>query len=135
MSNQYALVSGYAHNAKPCFRGVLTNEPGVIPSRVKATSACGSSKSPWIIETKAGQTVEIALLDFKALSRVKSHSLMSCADVYGFIVERTLNINDTICGQNARETIIYRSKTNTLELYVKRATNANFLLKYKGDQS
>ena len=79
-----------------------------------------------MIQAKAGQTVEISLLDFKALDRARSQSLLTCSDVYGFVVEKTLNINQTICGQKQRDSVIYRSKTNTVELYIKKGNGDNF---------
>ncbi|KAK2157024.1 hypothetical protein LSH36_200g02032 [Paralvinella palmiformis] len=109
----------------------LTNEQGVISSFLSRNIYCGTDSSPWKIEAKAGQTVEISLLDFKALSRSRSQSIATCSDTYGYIVEKTLNINHTICGQQKREHVIYRSKTNKVEIYVTSKKQANFILKYK----
>jgi len=121
------------HSGISCQKNILRNELGIISSHAVTTSGCDALKSPWIIQAKAGQTAEIVLLDFKALYRQKTHSLAICSDMYGFIVERTLNINETICGQNTRETTIYRSKTNNVEVYLTKTMSDNFLLKYKGD--
>jgi len=111
----------------------LTSEQGVISSFLSRKIYCGTDSSPWKIEAKAGQTVEISLLDFKALSRSRSQSIATCSDTYGYIVEKTLNINHTICGQQKREHVIYRSKTNKVEIYVTSKKQANFILKYKGN--
>ena len=110
---------------------VINAVEGIISSHLTRETGCGSIRSPWIIQAKAGQTVEITLLDFKGLQRARSHSLMTCTDVYGFIVEKTLNINQTICGQNTREDVIYRSKTNTVEIQLRENIKMNFLVKYK----
>ena len=110
----------------------LTSEQGVLSSFLSKKLNCGINNAPWIIEAKAGQTVEISLFDFNALSRQRSHSLLTCSDVYGFIVEKSLSINQTICGQKEREHVVYRSKTNKLELHLTTNNQANFLLKYKG---
>ncbi|KAK2157030.1 hypothetical protein LSH36_200g02038 [Paralvinella palmiformis] len=99
-------------------------------SCVENEIGCGSTRSPWIIRAKHGQTVELSLLDFKALDRARSHSLVTCSDIYGFVVEKTLNINQTICGQNTRESVIYRSKTNSVEIYIVKDSGSKFLIKY-----
>ena len=57
---------------------------------------------------------------------------MTCSDVYGFVVEKTLNINQTICGDKQRDSVVYRSKTNNVEIYVKKDSGANFILRYTG---
>ncbi|KAK2157034.1 hypothetical protein LSH36_200g02293 [Paralvinella palmiformis] len=46
-------------------------------------------------------------------------------------IRKTLNINQTICGQNTREDVIYRSKTNTVEIQLRENIKMNFLIKYK----
>ena len=111
---------------------ILDQSSGVFASSVTDETGCGSARSPWVIQAKAGQIVEISLLDFKALDRARSHSLVTCSDVYGFVVEKTLNINQTICGQKQRDSVIYRSKTNTVEIYIKKGNGGNFFIKYVG---
>ena len=96
-------------------------------------TGCGSARSPWLIQAKAGQTIEISLVDFKALDRARSQSLVTCSDVYGFVVEKTLNINQTICGDKQRDSVVYRSKTNNVEIYVKKDSGSKFLIKYSGN--
>ena len=71
-------------------------------------------------------------MDFKALDRARSQSLVTCSDVYGFVVEKTLNINQTICGDKQRDSVVYRSKTNNVEIYVKKDSGTHFLLRYTG---
>ena len=109
---------------------ILHEAHGAVSSHVTDKSGCGSARSHWVIQAKAGQTIEISLLDFKALDRARSQSLVTCSDVYGFVVEKTLNINQTICGQKQRDSVVYRSKTNTVEIYVNKNSGANFLVKY-----
>ena len=111
----------------------LTNSQGTILSHTNGV--CGSLKSPWIIQTDAGQTIELFLFDFMALDRARRNAVGACSDIYGFIVEKTLNINETICGQNRRETVIYTSKTNELEIYLIKTTSAYYLLKHRGNTS
>ena len=123
------LASQYCSTAS---NNMLPLDHGVISNHVTDQLGCGSSSSPWRIEAEAGRTVEISLLDFKALDRARSHTLVTCSDVYGFILEKTLNINQTICGQNVRESVIYKSKTNSIEIHIKPKSGSKFTLTYIG---
>ena len=79
--------------------------------------------------------MEISLVDFKALDRARSQSLVTCSDVYGFVVEKTLNINQTICGDKQRDSVVYRSKTNNVEIYLKKDSGSKFLLKFSSKKN
>ena len=111
---------------------VLPPNHGIISNHVTDENKCGSSKAPWMIEAEPGRTIELSLLDFKALDRIRNHGLVTCSDIYGFILEKTLNINQTICGQNVRRSIVYRSKTNAIEIHIKPKTGSRFMLMYTG---
>ena len=105
----------------------------MISSQSADTKGCGSSNSPWIISAKPGQTINISIVDFSAES-TKSN-MVTCPAVYGYIRERALGINHTICGGRHREGALYTSKTNTVEIQIlSRNTRGdrNFLLKYSG---
>ena len=43
---------------------VMKAEHGTISSHVTDETGCGSARSPWLIQAKAGQTIEISLVDF-----------------------------------------------------------------------
>ena len=126
----FYLAATVPHNGPSCVLSSHSSE-GVISSHVLDVNGCGSARSPWSIEARAGQTVELSLLDFEALNRARHYSLSMCYQVYGFVVEKTLNINYTICGQQIRDSVIYRSNTNRIQLHLKEDANYNFLLKYK----
>ena len=111
---------------------IYTTE-GMISSQSADTKGCGSSNSPWIISAKPGQTINISIVDFSAES-TKSN-MVTCPAVYGYIRERALGINHTICGGRHREGALYTSKTNTVEIQIlSRNTRGDkhFLLKYLG---
>ena len=115
----------------PNKENTVLNKNGYISSTVLDTNGCGSNRSPWRISANPGQTIELELIDFS----VKSHqySLMSCRNIYGFIIERSLGINHTICGGNTRQMSLYQSKTNSIEVYIRPKTvrqGASFLIKY-----
>ncbi|KAK2157029.1 hypothetical protein LSH36_200g02297 [Paralvinella palmiformis] len=130
---KYTCVLVNGHQCSTTSPNVLEMSSGILSSHITDKIGCGSTRSPWIIKAKHGQTVELSLLDFKALDRARSHSLVTCSDIYGFVVEKTLNINQTICGQNTRESVIYRSKTNSVEIYIRKDSGSKFLIKYTGN--
>ena len=42
----------------------LVSKEGYLSSEVAATTGCGSVSSPWILEAKPGQNLNLTLLDF-----------------------------------------------------------------------
>jgi len=97
---------------------ILAIPEGIISNQSSDTRGCGSTNSPWIISAKPGQTINISIVDFN--TEVDQSNLVSCPLVYGFILERSLGINQTICGGWYREIAIYTSKTNQVEIYILR---------------
>jgi len=112
---------------------VLTGNNGEISSSTLDRKGCGSSKSPWIISASPGQTINIHMFDFDV--NQQDYNLISCRSVYGFILERSLGINHTICGGHTRERALYTSKTNSVEINILQKESrgkAHFLLRYSG---
>ena len=113
---------------------VLTAKNGQISSSTLDRKGCGSSKSPWIISASPGQTINIDIIDFDVSQQ--DYNLISCRSVYGFILERSLGINHTICGGHTRERALYTSKTNSVEINILQKESrgeAHFLLRYSGE--
>ena len=129
----YSVVGLVASECSSSSPNILRQTDSVISNHVTDETGCGNARSPWVVEARPGQTIEISLVDFKALSRAKSQSLVTCSDVYGLVVEKTLNINQTICGDKQRDSVVYRSKTNNVEIYIKENSDSNFLMKYTGN--
>ena len=133
INNSFVYHSVAGNRCSSSSPNILGDGHHVISNHVTDETGCGSARSPWVVEARPGQTIEISLVDFKALSRAKSQSLLMCSDVYGFVVEKTLNINQTICGDKQRDSVVYRSKTNNVEIYIKENSGSNFLMKYTGN--
>ena len=79
----------------------ISHTSGYLSSSVIDNKGCGSSKSPWIISANPGQTINIDMIDFAADE--ENSVLISCSFVYGFILEKSLAINYTICGGSTRK--------------------------------
>jgi len=110
----------------------LTDLEGYISSYVVRIKGCGLTQNPWIISANPGQTIQLKMIDFS--TNPQSSNLVSCRSVYGFILERALGINQTICGGRYREMALYRSKTNSIQIHFRkreRENNEEFLIKYK----
>ena len=108
----------------------LHGNEGYISSHVTSETACGSVRAPWIIEVPPGQTIDMWLLDFGALGRRGSTLGLGCQQTLGFIVERNLGSNFTICGDNHRQKELYSSKTNKIEITLHYQDVPVFMVKY-----
>ena len=128
----FLSVVGFMCNANQA--NILPDSKGQISSLTTDTKSCGTSRSPWIISANPGQTIQLDLVDFAANSQTSN--LVSCRSVYGFILERALGINHTICGGRYREGALYTSKTNSVEIHIMtrdKRNGDNFLIKYHGN--
>ena len=130
MDNAFIVVNSDCSGSRPT---QLNAQEGMISSQSADTKGCGSSNSPWIISAKPGQTINISIVDFSAES-TKSN-MVTCPAVYGYIRERALGINHTICGGRHREGALYTSKTNTVEIHISSRNtrgDKHFVIKYIG---
>ena len=126
-----SLVGGRCNANKP---NSLPGSNGKISNLATDTKGCGTSRSPWIISANPGQTIQLDLIDFAANSQTSN--LVSCRSVYGFILERALGINHTICGGRHREGALYTSKTNAVEIQILPSEKRNgerFIIRYSGN--
>ena len=128
-----AILFSVSSTCSPMKPSKISSNNGYLSSHVADTKGCGSSRSPWIISANPGQTIQLDLVDFAANSHTSN--LVSCRSVYGFILERALGINHTICGGRHREGALYTSKTNSIEITLasrERRGNGQFIIKYNG---
>ncbi len=107
----------------------VTEPSGYIASVVTKETSCGSEVSPWVIEGKPGQRVNLTLFDFGPLTD-NSHTdteYFTLRDEVG-LLER----NMIFSGGDRREVNVYTSLSNVLEVKVNSSDNYHFLLKYEG---
>ena len=128
------LKSDFLFSAKyDCSSRRLIDKAGYLSSYVAHTRGCGSSASPWIIIADPGQIIQLELIDFS--THKHDSNIISCSSVYGFVLERSLGINQTICGSNQRQMALYTSKTNVVEIRLLRNDKwreGEFIVKYQG---
>ena len=111
----------------------LRDKAGYLSSYIAHTRKCGSVSSPWIISADPGQIIQLELIDFANYEHASD--VISCHSVYGFVLERSLGINQTICGGGQRQMALYTSKTNLVEIQFLKSDKreaGEFMVKYQG---
>jgi len=126
---------------------------GVDSWSTQSNIGCGTKTQPWMLEAPAGQRINISLLDFTAAARLTSQHLSrstsriitssssssgSCVDEnhqYGYIIDKSSvnKKNVSVChARSNRQTHVYLSTSNTLQLVLANNPSANFLLRIRG---
>ncbi len=111
----------------------VTADVGLLASLNAWESGCGSTASPWLIEAESGLRINLTMLDFGSSETHRQSKTASCIQ-YGFISERQLGVNKTICGGNRRQEVIYTSATSSVEIMLAPSGQnpPYFLVKYQG---
>ena len=126
---------------------------GVDSWSSQSSIGCGTKTQPWMLEAPAGQRINISLLDFTAAARLTSQHLTrstshvitttssssgSCVDEkhqYGYIIDKSSvnKKNVSVChARSNRQTHVYLSTSNTIQLVLSNDRSANVLLKVQG---
>ena len=110
------------------------SQEGFISSQVTDKTGCGSPSTPWVIEAKPGQRINVTLVDFGALSMDDDQLHQDCSSVYGYITDNS-GSNYTICAQVSRKKLIYHSKSSSIQIRIlpggQRKNDARFLVHYE----
>ncbi len=121
---------------RPGTKEKLLTWPGTLSSSVTDETNCGSPQSPWVIEGAPGQRIDLSVVNFGWTASSNNQSTGGACQLFGHIIERSLNINRSLCGGSTRESHLYTSMSNVIEIHILpmrlRQIRANFLLKYKG---
>ena len=110
----------------------LDSETGYLASLVTVETGCGSWDHPWVIEAKAGQKINITLMDFTELSAENTPVESVICEKYATIREPKSSRTVDICGGLNAPSQNYMSITNELQIAVSAQENYYFLLKYEG---
>jgi len=117
-----------------CSSSTLTDTAGYLSSYIADIRRCGSLASPWKISADPGQIIQLEMTDFSFNKH--NSNIISCRSIYGFVLERSLGINQTICGGSNRQVALYTSKTNEVEIQFLKSNKrgeGEFLVKYQGN--
>ncbi len=114
----------------------LVTWPGTLSSSVTDETNCGSPQSPWVIEGAPGQRIDLSVVNFGWTASTNNQTTGGACQLFGHIIERSLNINRSLCGGSARESHVYTSMSNVIEVHIlpikDRINKASFLIKYSG---
>ncbi len=117
----------------------LLTWPGTLSSSVTDETNCGSPQSPWVIEGAPGQRIDLSVVNFGWTASSNNRSTGGACQLFGHIIERSLNINRSLCGGSTRESHLYTSMSNVIEIHVLptrlRPARNNFLIRYSGKLS
>ena len=105
--------------------GIITNHH---PEK-RIDAACA-----WIIEGENGQTITLTLVDFGAETR--NHEDWNHCHKLGAILESAVYMPINICASDQKESIIYESKTNQVEITfeeIMQPGQPRFLVKFDGE--
>jgi len=138
--------SGRCHNIDSPTPSDMTT--GILASIT--SSVCGTPQSPWVIEVKPGQRINVTLLDFTSAEPTSSsdkgirsstvHTAVAC-QVFAVIKELSPVKTATICGglftNVNRERHVYQSDSSKIEirmmvLSLVTKDAGQFLIRYRG---
>ncbi len=125
-SNQYCTspVTVDASSSSVTLANHLTHKTG-----------CGTHRAPWRVEAEPGQRINISMLDFGWRSEeFQSTPGTPKCSTYGYVLERTLGINKTICGGTSRQRQAYLSSSSSVDIVITTTDQDtfNFLLSIEG---
>ena len=96
----------------------VTFHPQHIIRTLSNKMNCGTVTQPWILDASLGQQINIQLLDFNFKKSDTSMMMQeSICYEYGFILEKSVKKNATICGRSSdRNTLVYKSSSNVVKI-------------------
>ena len=90
-----------------------TSTPQHILGYSSSSLGCGRKTQPWIIEAPAGQRINVTMVEFNG--DVRRNKNPRC-NQYGFILEKSHKKNASICSNLGRESNLYLSISNSVEI-------------------
>ena len=138
----FSLTFTVVQESRSCAVNVNNEEQFITSSQSTSTSDqlmsnCGSKSHPWRLEAPIGQRINISLLDFNmAASSRDRRDVTTCRQrQYGYIVDNNNNVS--ICDHSRevkleRESHIFSSESNRLEIVLKSGFESSFLIKVVG---
>ena len=128
---------------------VTSSQSGHLASLVTEMTGCGGVTTPWIIEVSPGQVVRLTLYDFGVVRSKKGFTRPASTQCHTYAilrepgqlqpgpggVIRTVR-NVTVCGGSMRQSVVYVTVTNRLEIGLVRNDNLiygpHFMFEYHG---
>lgn len=127
---------------------------GLIASVTTEETGLGSPGCPWRITVRPHQRINLTLIEFNPspptslhpysmdnsyLGQTSSSTVTSCDNKYALISERNKTRTVSVCGGRMRETSVFLSETNVVEVVIPTLKGTSvpgyFLLKYEGERN
>ena len=137
-------TSVVVEDGRSCVVQLTSKTPLHIASSSTSKSSCGTKLQPWILESRVGQQINVSLLDFTTSSsdntRDQGPEIPQCL-TYGYVIDKSARKNISLCGgRKERESLVYLSKTNLLEMVLIPSMededlltfNMNYLVRFTG---
>lgn len=117
----------------------LTQDRGFLSNLITAETGCGSVVSPWLIEAKSGQRVNVTLWNFameKAGDLAQSLGANSCLKYATLTETGDKKHHKVVCGDFARTSHVYTSVGSSLDVRFQGLPSSSsagpyFLLEYQ----
>ena len=111
----------------------VDKRPGYVASAVTLETNCGLTETPWILEAKRGQKINLTLTYFNWKSDDQDNTL--CAVKMGYLFDLDTEDIVNICGSTSRVSHLYTTQGHQLQLLLDRKVLADkqFIIKYEGN--
>ena len=102
-----------------------------LSSIVTGQTSCGLHQSPYVLEAKEGQQIELILHDFNINTE---YPTKNCVNNYGYILDNKNDDVINLCGGIVRTRKIHTSAGNIVQILLdkNKIPNNHFLLEFKG---
>ena len=105
---------------------------GFLSSSMALKTGCGQHSTPYVLEGKSGQKLNISLLDFSWKDN-ETDDPSQCAS-YGYILDTESDDVTTICGNTRRQKHIYISAGHSVQILLESSQleDNKFIIGFKG---
>ena len=138
--NYVFFTTVHSGNQRSCATSptILRAPTGYVARVTAQESGYGTDSCPWLVQGQPGQRINITLLDFAIGGGSEDVPLDYCR-AYAIIRDKQTGRSTTVCGGHARESVVYLSQSNQVEIRIirtpKRTNIDHFLLRYEGNHA
>ena len=103
----------------------------ILASSISRDTSCGFHGTPWLIQARPGQRINLTLIDFAWTNG----SVSGCSQRYGYILDTESDDVINICGGMQRKRALYLSSGYSLQVVLDEnsAKKFQFLIQFEGE--
>ena len=140
-SNFVSLVTFvlvYTPPFKRCTRSqtlMVTMSAKYLASIISLETGCGLTDSPWVLQAKAGQNINISLTSFKY--DITNNISQGCGTQYGYIFDLDTEQIVNLCCSGEKTQMVYQTKGHQVQILLHKdaVEKYSFIIKYQGRSS